>query len=124
MDSLRRRSSLLSAVCLSSVRPYHHSLKHGTVDHGSEGCSSVVQVSVFYSLTDVQKHVKLVLFVSLSASAVISVVFLKETLRASDILGEIRVLLTSHSEVLVNIFLVFSCCIEKIIKLKLYYIYI
>lgn len=41
---------------------------------------------------------------SLSVSVVISVVFLKETLRASDILGEIRVLLTSHNEVLLNVF--------------------
>ncbi len=48
-------------------------------------------------------HVKLVLFVSLSASAVISVVFLKETLRASDILGE-------------SFCLVFSCCIEKLLN--------
>lgn len=89
MDSHRRRSSLLSAVCLSSVGPSLCSLKHDTVDHTSEGCSSVVQVSAFYSLNDIQKHVKRVVSPSLSASAVISVVFLKETLRASDILGEI-----------------------------------
>uniref|UniRef100_A0A673LMN6 NIPA magnesium transporter 2 n=1 Tax=Sinocyclocheilus rhinocerous TaxID=307959 RepID=A0A673LMN6_9TELE len=50
--------------------------------------------------------------VSVIVSAVISVVFLKETLRASDILGE-RVLLTSHNEVLVNFFSVFSCFVGK-----------
>lgn len=83
----------------------------------------VCSVSI-YSLTDVQKHVKLVLFVSLSASAVISVVFLKETLRASDILGEIRVLLTSHSEALVKVFPNLLLLYRKIIKIKLYYIYI